>query len=262
MTQNAPTNNPTTNNPTTNQPNMVVGGAYGIGAAVVARLRAAGVPVVVWDLDGDRDIDCDISDPEQIGAALATTIERIGVPARVTVCAGIGHSGMLRDVGVDGWDHVFNVNTRGPWLVMRAAADAMIDAQTGGSIVAVTSVSARLVDRNMGVYCASKAALNMIVEVAASEWGRNGVRVNGVAPGVTNTRMLGNAPHDSGWLAGVAERTALGRIGEATDIAAAIEAMHSLDWVTGHILECDGGLSNHSPIDSWGEMLRRSGTSR
>lgn len=238
-------------------PTMVVGGAYGIGAAVVDRLRADGVPVVVWDLDGDRDIDCDITDPEQIDAAFEATIEQIGVPGRVTVCAGIGHSGMLRDVAVDGWDHVFNVNTRGPWLVMRAAAEAMIGAQIGGSIVAVTSVSARLVDRNMGAYCASKAALNMIVEVAACEWGSNGIRVNGVAPGVTNTRMLGNAPHDSGWLAGVTERTALGRIGEATDIAAAIEAVHGLDWVTGQILECDGGLSNHSPIDSWGEMLRR-----
>lgn len=237
-------------------PTLVVGGAYGIGAAVVAQLRADDVPVVVWDRDGDRDIDCDITDPEQIDAAFTATIERIGVPTRVTVCAGIGHSGMLRDVGVDGWDHVFNVNTRGPWLVMRAAAEAMVAAQTGGSIVAVTSVSARLVDRNMGVYCASKAALNMIVEVAACEWGSDRIRVNGVAPGVTNTRMLGNSPHDSGWLAAVTERTALGRIGEATDVAAAIEALHGLDWVTGHILECDGGLSNHSPIDSWGELLR------
>jgi NAD(P)-dependent dehydrogenase (short-subunit alcohol dehydrogenase family) len=243
-------------------PTIVVGGAYGIGAAVVDRLRADGAPVVVWDVAGARDVDCDITDPEQIDAAFETTVGRIGVPTRVTVCAGIGHSGMLRAVGVDGWDHVFNVNTRGPWLVMRAAAEAMIEARTGGSIVAVTSVSARLVDRNMGVYCASKAALNMIVEVAACEWGAEGIRVNGVAPGVTNTRMLGNAPHDSGWLAGVTERTALGRIGEADDIAAAIEAVHRLDWVTGHILECDGGLSKHSPIDSWGEMLRRSSEPR
>ncbi len=60
----------------------------------------------------------------------------------------------------------------------------------------------------------------------------------------------------SPWLAGVAERTALGRLGEAGDIAQVILALHDMAWVTGQVVECDGGLSLHSPIDSYGEMLR------
>jgi len=149
---------------------------------------------------------------------------------------------------------------------MRAWVGAMRDEGVAGSFVAVSSVSARLVDRNMGLYCASKAALSMLVEVAAAEWGPMGLRVNAVAPGVTRTPMLGNSRaasvEGSPWLAGVADRTALGRLGEADDIAQAIIALHSMEWVTGQVLECDGGLSLRSPIDSYGEMLRMRPRSR
>ena len=79
-------------------------------------------------------------------------------------------------------------------------------AAEGGSIVAVSSVSARLVDRSMGLYCASKAALEMVIRVAAAEWAPS-LRVNGVAPGVTDTPMLGPLHHDGAWLSSVADRT-------------------------------------------------------
>jgi NAD(P)-dependent dehydrogenase (short-subunit alcohol dehydrogenase family) len=72
--------------------------------------------------------------------------------------------------------------------------------------------------------------------------------------------MLGRGPsvtvEGSPWLAGVAERTALGRLGEASDIAQAIIAIHTMEWVTGQVLECDGGLSLHSPADPYGAMVR------
>ena len=153
------------------------------------------------------------------------------------------------------------VNTRGPWLCLRGWARALQAEQRTGSLVAVSSISARLVDRSMGIYCASKAALSMLVQVAAAEWGPLGIRVNAVAPGVTRTPMLGRGPsatvEGSPWLAGVAERTALGRLGEAPDIAETIIALHAMGWVTGQVLECDGGLSLHSPADPYGAMVRR-----
>ena len=143
---------------------------------------------------------------------------------------------------------------------MRAWVAALREQGTGGSFVAVSSVSARLVDRNMGLYCASKAALSMLVRVAAAEWGAFGLRVNALAPGVTRTPMLGRGPSattaGSPWLAEVAERTALGRLGEPDDIAEAILGLHAMGWVTGQVLECDGGLALHSPVDSYGAMLR------
>lgn len=229
---------------------VVVGGGSGIGAAVAARQRAEGRSVVVWDVRGTGDVECDVSDPAQVDAAARTTLERVGTPALVTVTAGIGHSGLLADVASDDFDRVFAVNARGPWLAMRALAKPMAAAQ-GGSIVAVSSVSARLVDRAMGLYCASKAALDMLVKVAAAEWGP-AVRVNAIAPGVTDTPMLGRAPRRGPWLTGVADRTALARLGTADEVADAVLALHGMRWVTGQIVAADGGLSLHSPIDSFG----------
>jgi NAD(P)-dependent dehydrogenase (short-subunit alcohol dehydrogenase family) len=127
--------------------------------------------------------------------------------------------------------------------------------------VATSSISAHVVDRTMGIYCASKAALSMLVRVAAAEWGAAGIRVNAIAPGVTVTPMLGRATGGSPWLEGVAGRTALGRLGEAGDIAEAVVALHAMTWVTGQILDCDGGLALQSPIDSYG-AARRAGAER
>jgi NAD(P)-dependent dehydrogenase (short-subunit alcohol dehydrogenase family) len=229
---------------------VVVGGGSGIGAAVAERQRAAGAHVLTWDLTG-ADIECDITDADQIDSATAATIGRVGVPGVVTITAGVGHSGMLFDAGAEEWDRVMGVNAKGVWLTMRALARAL-RAGDGGSIVATSSVSARLADRSMGLYCASKAALDMLIEVAAAEWAPE-VRVNGVAPGVTDTPMLGRASLRGAWLGDVAGRTALGRLGTADDVAEAILAIHEMHWVTGQILPCDGGLSLHSPINPLGD---------
>jgi NAD(P)-dependent dehydrogenase (short-subunit alcohol dehydrogenase family) len=232
---------------------VVVGGASGIGAAVANAERASGASVLVWDIAGQYDVECDVADPASVDDATARTRELVGVPSEVTITAGVGHSGLLVDVSVDEWDRVMAVNARGPWLVMRAMARAMIDASVRGSMVATSSVSAHLVDRSMATYCASKAALSMVVRVAACEWATHGIRVNAVGPGVTETPMLGRAPTGSGWLAAVTRRTPLGRLGTADDIARAIRALHDVGWVTGQVLDCDGGLALYSPIDAFGE---------
>lgn len=228
---------------------VVVGGASGIGAATAERHRALGHEVVVWDL-ADVDVVCDITDPHQIDAAAAATLERIGAPDLVSITAGIGHAGLLLDAPSEEWDRVVGTNAQGVWLAMRALARPML-AGDGGSIVVTSSISGQLADPMMGLYCVSKAALDMVVAVAAREWAPS-LRVNAVAPGVTDTRMLGPVPRDRGWLRGVAERTALGRLGTPDDIAEAIVAVHGMHWVTGQSIPCDGGLSRHSPIDPLG----------
>ncbi len=238
-------------------PAVVVGGGSGIGAAVADRYRAAGIDVVVWDRSPRGDLRCDICDNDQITDALRATIERVGVPAEVTITVGIGHSGRLAEADPDDWDRVMGVNAKGVWLTMRALAGAMADG-VGGSIVVLSSVSARLADQTMGLYCASKAALDMVVQVAAKEWAP-AVRVNAVAPGVTDTPMLGPVPRDGPWLSAVSRRTALGRLGQPADIAEAVLAVHRLYWVTGQIIPCDGGLSLHSPIDPTGGRRPPSG---
>lgn len=230
---------------------LVIGGASGIGAAVARRFRDADAEVLVWDVSAGVDVTCDIADPDQVTQATERTLATLGVPTHVSITAGVGHSGMLLDIAAEEWDRVMGVNAKGVWLAMRALARPML-AVGGGSIVATSSVSAALVDRSMGAYCASKAALDMVIRVAADEWAPT-LRVNGVGPGVTDTPMLGGAPVDGSWLGGVARRTALGRIGTPGDIAEAIVAVHGLTWVTGQILVCDGGLGLHSPINPLGD---------
>ena len=243
---------------------LVIGGASGIGAAVVEAGRRVGTPMVTWDITGRCDVMCDVAEPTAIESAAAETRRRWGVPRWVTVTAGIGHAGLLEEAAPDEFDRVMAVNARGPWLCMRAWREAMLEESIPGSFVATSSISARIVDRNMGIYCASKAALSMLVEVAALEWGPDGIRVNAVAPGVTRTPMLGRGRaatvEGSPWLAAVAGRTALGRLGEAQDVAEVVLGLHAMEWVTGQVLECDGGLALHSPDDAYGEMARRRGT--
>ena len=163
----------------------------------------------------------------------------------MTISAGVGHHGLLSDAPPDDWDRVVGVNAKGVWLAMRALASMPLTSDDR-SIIAISSVNSRLVDRAMGLYSASKAALDMIVRVAACEWAPH-IRVNAVAPGVTDTPMLGPVSHDGEWLTGVARRTALGRLGTPADLAEAVMALHSMTWATGQIVDCDGGLSLHSP---------------
>lgn len=241
---------------------VVSGGASGIGLAAARRLSDAGHRVVVWDINGG-DIACDISDPDAVTAAMRATVDTYGVPTRVVACAGVGASGLLLDQTLADWQRVLAVNLTGTWLTLQAAAQAMIDAGQGGSMVAVSSISGTLADRSMGAYCVSKAGVDMLVRVAAAEWGRSGIRVNAVGPGITRTPMLVKPEQLPGWLEAVSERTALGRIGEPDDVAEAIVATLEMSWATGQIIHADGGLAQHSPIDVVGHVEasnRRPGT--
>ena len=234
---------------------VVTGGASGIGREVAALLREAGYVVVVWDLAGG-DIACDVSDPDAVSAAMEHTVRDHGVPTRIVTCAGIGASGMLLEQPPAEWERVLAVNLTGTWLTIRAGARAMVDAGVGGSIVAVSSISGTVADRDMGAYCVSKAGVDMLVKVAAVEWGTHGIRVNAVGPGVTRTPMLAKPEQLPGWVEGLTERTALGGLGDAADVAAAIVGVLELPWVTGQIVHADGGLALHSPIDAYGQLQR------
>ncbi len=234
---------------------LVTGAGSGIGKRVAELLAASGHEVVGWDIQG-TEIRCDITDPAAVDAAMAAAVAEHGPPSRVVACAGVGRAGMLVDETVQDWNRVIAINLTGTWLTLRAAARAMIATGTPGSMVAVSSISGTVVDRNMGAYCASKAAVDMLVKVAATEWGPHGIRVNAVGPGVTRTPMLARPEDLPGWVEGLTERTPLGRLGEADDVAQAALGVLELPWVTGQIVHADGGLALHSPIDSHGAVQR------
>jgi NAD(P)-dependent dehydrogenase (short-subunit alcohol dehydrogenase family) len=232
---------------------IVTGGASGIGAATVAALQAAGARVAVLDLhdapDADLSFVVDIGDEEQLVDAVGRAVGQLGALDIAIVNAGIGGMAPILELTTQEWDRVMRVNLRGGFVTLRECARAMVAGERPGAIVAVTSVSGFLTDRAMAHYSVSKAGLAALVRVAARELGPHGIRVNGVAPGTTDTPMFAATDRMRGYRERVASRAALGRVGSAAEVAQAVVALCALDWVTGQIVAADGGVSLASPID-------------
>ena len=230
---------------------VVVGGGSGIGAALAEAYRARGTPTVTWDIAGSHDVTCDVTEPDEIDEAVGATRARWGVPTELTVTAGVGHAGLLADTDADEFDRVMRVNARGPWLCMRAWVGAMHASRRAGLARRGLECQRTAGRPQHGHLLRVKGGAVDVGAGGRGRMGELGLRVNAVAPGVTRTPMLGRGPSattaGSPWLAAVAERTALGRLGEADDIAEAIMGLHAMEWVTGQVLECDGGLSLAQP---------------
>ena len=241
---------------------IVTGGASGIGAATVAELHASGARVAVLDRhdapDADVALAVDVSDEEQVVAGVHEAVDRLGGLDVAIVNAGIGGMGDILNLSTQEWDRVMRVNLRGGFLTLRECARAMVALEQPGAIVAVTSVAGFLTDRAMAHYSVSKAGLAALVRVAARELGPHGIRVNGVAPGTTDTPMFAATDALPGYRERVAERSALGRVGTAAEVAQAVVALCRLDWVTGQIVAADGGVSLASPIDPTDSIPGRS----
>jgi len=237
---------------------VVTGGARGIGAAVAARLAAAGATGTVIDLSrpaepswpaGWSAVAADVRD----ASALAEAFGPAGAaPDVVVACAGIVPPWTrTADIEPEEWEAVFGVNVRGLMLTVREAARRM--AGRGGSIVAMASLNGWKGDPRLGSYTASKHAVVGLVRAAAQDLGRDGIRVNAVGPGPVATealrgRMASRAaalelPVEEA-LRRAAEQTALGRIATVTDVANAVLFLASdlSAGMTGQLLAVDGGI--------------------
>ena len=230
---------------------LVVGGGSGIGTAVAELHRARGDEVVVWDRAGDVDVICDVRDDDAVAAAAAATVAAHGVPSMVTVTAGVGHAGTILGAKRAAWDEVMAVNVGGVVSVLRHLGGAMVTAEVEGSFAVVTSVSATLADRGMGAYSRvegrrrhGRAGGRRRARRARHPRERGGPRRHAYADGA------GARQHAVAHGRSPAHRA--GPVGQADEVAAVALALHGLGWVTGAIVPADGGLSLHSPIDSWG----------
>jgi NAD(P)-dependent dehydrogenase (short-subunit alcohol dehydrogenase family) len=233
---------------------LVTGGSSGIGAATVARLRDAGARVAVLDVqaqdgDGDLAVKCDVGDEAEVVESVQRVVDELGPPSAAVLAAGIGGMAPILGMSGDEWDRVQRVNLRGVFLCLREAARAMVAAGQPGAIVAVGSVSGIVSDRGIVHYSTTKAAVHQLARVAAAEMGQHGIRVNAIAPGCTDTPMFSVTDQLNGYRDMVSERAALGKVGTADDVAAAVVALLELDWVTGHVLVADGGITLRSPLD-------------
>lgn len=228
---------------------VVVGGASGIGWAVAQTLAADGCRVTVADrnADGAAQRATDLGPPhtgETVDvtdeAGVAALFERIGPVDVVVNTAGYSGIGRITDLAVEDFRGVVDVCLTGAFIVAKHAGRQLRD---GGALVSITSLNARQAAPGMSAYCAAKAGLAMLTQVAALEFAPRGIRVNAVSPGFVTTPLTEPVLQMPTIADDYLENTPLGRLGTAQDVADAVAFLCSdkASWLTGEVLDLNGG---------------------
>lgn len=231
---------------------MVTGGASGIGAATAALLAERGARVAVVDLatpaGGDHfALEGDVTRRSSVQAAVDATVEAFGGLDVVVNNAGIGAEGDVAANDDDEWRRLLDVNVIG---VARVAAAALphLRRSRHAAIVMTSSVVATLGVPNRAAYAASKGAVMALTLAMAADHIREGIRVNCVAPGTTDTpwvgRLLAAADDPHAAAAALRARQPLGRLVSSDEVAHAIAYLASplSGSTTGTVLTVDGGM--------------------
>src|SRR6201994_3705109 len=241
---------------------IVTGAARGIGAGTAKRLAADGMAVGVLDLhedDGARTVGeieeaggtaiavgADVSDADQVSAAVEKVAAELGGPTVLVNNAGVTRDNLLFKMAETDWDTVLNEHLRGAFLMTRAVQKYMVDAKWG-RVVNLSSTSA-VGNRGQVNYSAAKAGLQGYTKTLAYELGKFGITANAVAPGFIVTDMtaataarLGVSFED--FQAGAAQTIPVQRVGLPEDVANAISFFcgEAAGFVSGQILYIAGG---------------------
>ena len=226
---------------------IVTGASSGIGAEISRALAVAGSSVHAFDLhppsersEGVEFHEVDVKSGAQIEAAVARVLEMEGRIHHCVNNAGITRDRALWKLEEHDWNAVLDVNLSAAWRLLRAVAPAM-RAAGFGRIVQISSINALRGKFGQINYAASKAGLLGLTRTAARELGPRGITVNAVAPGMIESPMSAALPEEVRRRA--LEETAIGRLGQTTDVTHAVlyllsdEARH----ITGIVLPVDGG---------------------
>lgn len=233
---------------------VVTGGGAGIGRAVAAAFAEFGARVAVWEKDeaaarsaadeiGGFACVTDVRDVDQVDSAVATTVEKLGRPnILVNNAGGVFWSGLL-ETSPNGWDALLRVNLSQVLLCTQRVARVMVAAETGGSIINISSIEGVRAAPGFAAYAAAKAGVVNFTKTAALELAPHGIRVNGLAPDFTLTeslRMMAPAGVENAKL-----MVPLGRAGDVDEMAGAALFLASdlSSYVTGQTLHVDGGTA-------------------
>jgi 3-oxoacyl-[acyl-carrier protein] reductase len=241
---------------------IVTGAARGIGAGTAKRLASDGMAVAVLDLnEGDGQetvaeiekaggraiaVGADVSNAEQVKAAVDKVVAELGEPTVLVNNAGVTRDNLLFKMSENDWDTVMNVHLRGAFLMTRAVQQYMVSAKWG-RIVNLSSTSA-VGNRGQVNYSAAKAGMQGFTKTLSIELGKFGITANAVAPGFIATDMtaataarLGLSFED--FQVGAAKEIPVQRVGQPEDVAAAISFFVSeqAGYVSGQVLYVAGG---------------------
>lgn len=202
------------------------------GSAVEAQATLAELQTI-----GSRSaaVPCDVREEESVQTAVQAAADALGGLDLLVNNAGAFETVALEAISVEQWDRMFETNTRGPFLVAKAAYSHLKAAR--GRIVNLGSLGGIHPWATHGHYCTSKAALHMLSQTMAKAWAPE-VSVNCVAPG-----MIVNSGENAAGYQSFAARTPMGRNGRAEDVAAAVLFFATAPaFITGQLLAVDGGL--------------------
>ncbi len=246
---------------TTSSPSPVlIFGAYGgIGSALARQLAQAGVPLALSGRDQERltalarelegsgarvmALPADATDFDAVDGVVKAALEAFDGLGGVVNCVG---SVLLKPAHItkpEDWFHTLNTNLTSAFAVLRASARPMMR-QKSGAVVLMSTAAAHMGLPNHEAIAAAKGGIDALVRSAAATYGKAGIRVNAVAPGLVETPMTERITSSEAARASSEAMHALGRIGTADEVAAAIRYLLSENatWITGQTLGVDGGL--------------------
>lgn len=239
---------------------LITGSSAGIGLALARGLAEAGARVVINGRSPDKvaeaaaalasaghtvhEVPFDVTDAAAVESAVADIEQRIGPIEILVNNAGIQRRGALEAFADETWRELMSTNLDSVFYVARAVAKRMIPRRRG-SMINICSVQSELGRPTIAPYTASKGAVKMLTKGMAIDWGPHGIRVNGLGPGYFATELNQALVADETFSAWLCDRTPLGRWGEVDELvgAAVFLASDAADFVTGHVLYVDGGVT-------------------
>ena len=230
---------------------FVTGAASGIGLAVVRRLAADGAEVAGFDLEVPEaaiSLVGDVAREADVQAAVERAAAELGGLDIVIANAGTQLTNVEEradGLDVDAWQRTIDVNLTGVFLTVKHGARALLAAGGGAIVCTGSAAGAYGIAAGLDAYSASKAGVHGLVRVLAADYAADGIRVNGVVPGLTDTPMNDWWRHDDARVAEALRAVPLGRIGGTDEVAAVIAFLASDDasYVTGALWPVDGGLT-------------------